>query len=283
VIAPEVAPVLFVPLITAPEDRAGPVLWFAFRGGELLVSRAGQEATVPACADLREIGIAPVRHQYLGRLNGQHCFACELPADAAPPPGLEFKTLRSLLFELDPTMSGLAGRAFQLIEWDRTHQFCGACGARTQALREERARQCTQCGLLFYPRISPVAMVLVTRGRQLLLARKPGYVPGRYTVVTGFVEAGETLEQAVARETREEVGVDVRDIRYFACQPWPFPNSLVIAFNAEYAGGELRADGVEIEDARWFDAEHLPDLPEPVHVSRQLIDATLARLKGTNT
>lgn len=267
----------------APDDISGPAYWFAFRGGELLVAHSERGVAVPWCTDLREIGIVPVRRQYLGRLDAQHCFACELAADVALPSGVGFRTLRSLLFEFDDTMIGIAGRAFQIMEWDRTHQYCGACGAQTQALREERARQCTQCGLLFYPRISPVAMVLVTRGRQLLLARKPGYAPGRYTVVTGFVEAGETLEQAVARETREEVGVEVRDIRYFACQPWPFPHSLVVAFSAEYAGGELRADGVEIEDARWFDAEHLPDLPEPVHVSRQLIDATLARLKGTHT
>jgi NAD+ diphosphatase len=122
-------------------------------------------------------------------------------------------------------------------------------------------------------------MALVTRGRQLLLTRKAGYVPGRYTVVAGFVEAGETLEHALIREVKEETGVDSSRPRYFGSQPWPFPNSLVMAFSLEYAGGEARADGVELEEARWFDIDALPDLPEAVHISRQLIDATIARLR----
>lgn len=268
----------FVPLITAPENATGPAWWFAFQGSQLLVSASPQGAAPPMCADLHELGITPVRHQYLGRFKGRHCYACQLADDAVPPAGMALKTLRALLTEFDETLIGLAGRAFQIVEWDRTHQFCGACGTPTQLKTEERARVCPGCKLLFYPRVAPVVMVLVTRGRQLLLARKPGYAPGRYTVVAGFVEPGETLEQAIARETREEVAVEVRNIRYFGSQPWPFPHSLVIAFNAEHAAGEVKADGIEIEDARWFDLDALPELPEKIHVSRQLIDATLARL-----
>ncbi len=241
----------FVPLITAPENATGPAWWFAFQGSQLLVSASPQGAAPPLCADPRELGITPVRHQYLGRYEGRHCYACQLADDAAPPAGMALKTLRALLTEFDETLIGLAGRAFQIVEWDRTHQFCGACGTPTQFKTGERARECPACKLLF---------------------------PGRYTVVAGFVEPGETLEQAIARETREEVAVEVRNIRYFGSQPWPFPHSLVIAFNAEHAAGEVKADGIEIEDARWFDLDALPELPEKIHVSRQLIDATLARL-----
>jgi NAD+ diphosphatase len=124
-----------------------------------------------------------------------------------------------------------------------------------------------------------VMMALVHRDGELLLTRKPGYALGRYTVVAGFVEAGESLEQCLAREVKEEVGVDIRNPRYFGSQPWPFPNSLVMAFSAEWAAGEVVPDPGELEDARWFPLDALPDLPETVHISRQLIDDTLARLK----
>jgi NAD+ diphosphatase len=129
-----------------------------------------------------------------------------------------------------------------------------------------------------YPRINPAVMVLVTRGSDVLLARKPGSPQGRYSALAGFVEAGESLEETVARETHEEVGVYVKDIRYFGSQSWPFPNSLMIAFTAEYAGGEMRPDGVEIEDARWFAPDQLPTIPEGISISRWLIDATTAEL-----
>lgn len=122
-------------------------------------------------------------------------------------------------------------------------------------------------------------MVLITDGaRRVLLARKGAWPPGRYSALAGFVEPGETLEQTVARETREEVGVEVQNIRYFGSQPWPFPHSLMIAFTAEYAGGEIRPDGVEIEEARWFDVDELPKLPPSISISRRLIDTIAAEL-----
>jgi len=269
----------FVPSVAAPAHIEGEAYWFAFRGNELLVMHANGKPSVPVGASVTELGVNAADAHYLGAINDKHCFSCELDPDVALPPDLTFRNLRSLFFELDDTLIGVAGRAFQIKEWDRTHRFCGACGARTQMLSSERARECARCRLICYPRISPVVMVLVRRGRELLLTRKPGYAPGRYTVVAGFVEAGETLEAAVARETAEETNVNVENIRYFACQPWPFPHSLVIAFHAQHAGGEVRPDGVELEDARWFHYQHLPDLPEPVHVSRKLIDDAVNNLK----
>jgi len=270
----------FEPGIAPPAGPGGAAYWLVFRKGELLLGPGTGLAAVPCAATPAALGLAAGRQHYLGTLDGRRCYAAEVQADAVVPAGLAPASLRATIMRGDELVSALAGRAWQILEWDRTHRFCGACGTPTEPHPQDRARQCPACGLLSYPRVTPVVMVLVTRGRELLLARKPGYVPGRYTVVTGFVEAGETLEHCMQRETLEEVGVRVKNPRYFGSQPWPFPHSLVLAYEAEYAGGELRADGVEIEDARWFDVDALPDLPEPVHVSRQLIDDTIARIRA---
>jgi NAD+ diphosphatase len=211
------------------------------------------------------------------------CYGMALPRGAALPEGLELLGMRALILEGDELAAGIAGQAFQLLEWARTHRHCGCCGQPTLPHAADRALECPDCKLVFYPRISPVMMALVYRrndkGSELLLTRKAGYAEGRYTVVAGFVEAGESLEQCLAREVKEEVGVDIRNPRYFGSQPWPFPNSLVMAFSAEWAGGEVVPDGTELEEARWFSIDALPDLPEAVHISRLLIDDTLAHLR----
>jgi len=126
--------------------------------------------------------------------------------------------------------------------------------------------------------VTPAIMILITHGRKLLLARKAAFPQGRYSALAGFVEPGEMLEDTVVRETREEVGVEIRNIRYFGSQPWPFPHSLMIAFTAEYAGGEITPDGVEIEEAHWFAADKLPHLPPSISISRRLIDTVAGRI-----
>ena len=140
----------------------------------------------------------------------------------------------------------------------------------------ELAMLCPACGLLAYPRISPAVMVLVRDGDQLLLGRSPHFKPGVFSALAGFVEPGETLEECAAREVREEVGVDIANLRYFQSQPWPFPNSLMVAFFADYAGGTITPDPNEIEEAGWFALDALPILPEPISIARRLIDAALA-------
>ena len=137
--------------------------------------------------------------------------------------------------------------------------------------------QCDQCGLSAYPRISPAVMVLVKRGRELLLARSPHFKPGVFSALAGFVEAGETLEDCAAREVKEEVGIDIGHLQYFSSQSWPFPNSLMVAFFAEYAGGEITPDPTEIEAADWFDIDELPRLPDTVSIARRLIEGALAQ------
>ena len=171
----------------------------------------------------------------------------------------------------------MAGRAFQVVQWDRTHRFCGRCGRATVHHERDRARQCPGCGLVSYPRVSPAVIVLVSRGDRFLLARNASFPGKRYSIIAGFVEAGETLETAVIREIREEVGIEVRNVAYFGSQPWPFPHSLMVGFTAEHASGEIAIDGEEIVDAGWYspDPEQLPELPNRISISRRLIDSFL--------
>ena len=168
----------------------------------------------------------------------------------------------------------VAGRAVQIVEWDRTHQFCGACAAPTVLHERVRARVCTNpaCKLEAYPRLSPAMIVAVERGEELLLARSPHFPAGIYSVLAGFVDPGESVEDAVHREVFEETAVRVANVRYFASQPWPFPNSLMLGFQADYAGGDVVPEPGEIEHAAFFHVDALPPLfPGNVSISQWLI------------
>jgi NAD+ diphosphatase len=167
-------------------------------------------------------------------------------------------------------------RAYHIAQWRRDAVFCGSCGTKNTDAPDELARLCPVCGRREYPRISPAVITLIIRddGRALLAHNKK-FAQGVYSLIAGFNEAGESLEATVAREIREEVGIDVRDIRYIASQPWPFPNSLMLGFVARHVSGEPRPDGVEIEDARWFSPDKLPKLPGNGSVSRYLINSWL--------
>jgi NAD+ diphosphatase len=192
------------------------------------------------------------------------------------PSGAEAFGLRALHDLVAADVFGAAARGHQLLHWRRTHRFCGCCGAATERHAVERAMRCPACGHLAFPRINPVVITRVTRGREILLARRASGANAFFSLVAGFVEAGETLEQAAEREVREEVGVRVRNLRYVASQPWPFPNNLMLGFAADYDGGEVRPDGEEIAEAGWFAPERLPALPGPISISRRLIDAHVA-------
>ncbi len=268
----------YIPLLTPPEQQTEPALWFIFQRREMLVPTVADKPELPCCADLAEHGLKPLRRQYLGTYNGRHCYTVEIDASNPAPEGWAALGLRELFGHFEETLAALSGRAYQIMDWDRNHQFCSRCGTPTEQRRNERAHACANCGRVSYPPISPAIMVLVTRGRELLLARKAEWAEGRYSALAGFVEPGEMLEQTVARETREEVGVEITSIRYFGSQPWPFPHSLMIAFTAEYAGGDVKPDGVEIHEARWFDVSELPKLPPGISISRRLIDTVSAQI-----
>ena len=255
-------------------------LCFAFQQTLLLVAQAPPGAQLPAHAHLSGLGARPLRRLYLGTLGARACYAFEYGADTPAPPGLLWQGLRALYGRLDDDLFALAGRALQYVDWDRTHQYCGRCGTPTQHRRNERARECPACDLIVYPRIAPAVMCLIRRGRSILLARSPRFAPGMYSALAGFVEPGESLEQCLAREVLEETGIRIANARYFASQPWPFPHSLMIAFLADYAGGEIRPAPDEIEDAQWFDIDALPKLPNRISIARRLIDGAVAEMRA---
>jgi len=164
-------------------------------------------------------------------------------------------------------------RSYHIAQWRNNSRFCGSCGtANIDAGNGEYARQCPACKRMEFPRISPAVITIVVNHKdEALLAHNRNFAPGLYSLIAGFNEAGESLEATVAREIREEVNLEVKDIRYIRSQPWPFPNSLMLGFTARYNGGDLRPDGAEIEDAKWFTRENLPTLPGNGSVSRYLI------------
>ena len=240
----------FVPGVHAPADHTGESLYFAFRDDRLLVQLDTRCARVPWATRLGDVGLEPAGQHYLGRTadrdgdprGGRHCFAVDVDVEAEAPDGLSFQGLRRLFGLVDDETFSVAGRAFQIVNWDRTHRFCGRCGTATRHHDKDRARQCPECGLISYPRVSPAIITLVSRGDEFLLARNASFPGKRYSILAGFVEAGETLEETVIREIREEVGLEVEKVTYFGSQPWPFPHSLMIGFTAEHASGDIDID-----------------------------------------
>jgi NAD+ diphosphatase len=230
------------------------------------------------CADPRELGLAEDTRHYLGTYEGQHVYAVELVPDAPAPDTVEFEGLRNLFNVVDEPLAVLAGRAYQIKEWDLNHRFCGRCGGPTQMRGNERGRVCRACRRTTYPPISPAIMVLIKRERELLLLRRKGAEATRFAALAGFVEPGEELEDTCRRESMEEVNVRIKNLHYFGSQPWPFPHSLMVAFTADYEGGEVKPDGVEIEEARWFDAAELLERPPSLSIGRRLIQTVAGKL-----
>ncbi|WP_434771789.1 NAD(+) diphosphatase [Pseudomonas entomophila] len=228
---------------------------------------------------LKRQGLDVLCEHGLGHLDGQPLFLLEL-RDTASVPGHRWQGLRAFMLEGDYTVYQVLGYAAQIGTWAREHRFCGSCGQPTTQVRWERAMHCPVCDLRSYPRISPSMIVLVTRGDEVLLARSPRFVTGVYSTLAGFAEPGESAEDCLVREVREEVAVSVRNIRYVGSQCWPFPHSMMLGFHAEYAGGEIVMQPEEIEDARWFSIHDLPPLPATRSIARHLIDLYVAQRSG---
>ena len=263
----------FISSVVPPSQQSEPAWWFVFKNDELLVQLNADAAQIPYLSDLAQVHLIPIRTQYLGMLDGKHCYTTEVDAQTLEiPDGMAFRGLRALFEMMPEEVFWLAARAFQIMDWDRTHQYCSKCGHSTQIVPGDRAKVCPACGLTMYPRVAPAIIVAVVKDRQLLLAHASRFPKGLYSVIAGFVEPGETFEECVRREVKEEVGIEVNNIQYFRSQPWPFPHSLMVAFTATYAGGEIQVDGVEVTDAAWFTADNLPHGPMRISVARKLID-----------
>jgi NAD+ diphosphatase len=262
-----------------PRDSA---LLFLARGLDLLVKEPepGGAPAIPTGAAFPELAAGA---HYLGALDGQDCYAAALPDDFTPPAGYKKVLARTLYKQVDEARFAVVGRSLSIVEWDVTHRFCGRCGTPTQLVPGERARRCPVDHTPFYPRIAPAIIVLVTRGDTMLLGRNATFPEPMFSTLAGFVDPGESLEECVAREVKEEVGIDVQDIRYFGSQPWPFGRSLMVGFTAEYAGGDIVVDPKEIAEAHWFTPDNLPRIPPRLSIARQLIDAFVEKVKGARS
>lgn len=193
--------------------------------------------------------------------------------DQRLPKSFQFKSLRDVLGTLALPIAKDASVGAQFINWSSANKFCGHCGKKLTITKNEIAKNCNSCERNIYPQLSPVIITLIKRGRQILLVK--GVAPKKYySCVAGFVEPGEALEESLRREVQEEVGIEVKNIKYFGSQPWPFPNNLMVGFTAEWIAGDIKVDGTEITDAQWFDRDQLPeDLPPRSSISRMMIEA----------
>ena len=262
----------YVPAVNPAPGTGGPGYWFAFSQGRLLLTSKDGKPDVPFVPNLEELGLHPLRTQYLGTLELKPCYSAEIAPEAGPPGGAILNDLRSTYGLVDEDVYLLAGRALQIVTWDQTHQYCGRCGGKTEDLAGERAKKCPACGHIAYPRLSPAVITAVVKGDEILLAHYAGRRGNMYTIIAGFVEPGETLEECLIREVYEEVGVRVKNPRYLASQPWPFPNSLMIGFTAEWESGEICVDGKELSEAAWFRVDSLPEIPPRWTIARDIID-----------
>lgn len=262
------------------DEDAHQAWWFAFRGDEILVYLEPGAARIPRRADTSQYRWQVRRELYLGRLNGLGTWAVELPREVSPPPGMSLLGLRALFGQVDERLYAVAGRAAQLVAWDRDHQFCGRCGTPTLPVAGERARRCPACGATAFPRLSPAIIVLIERGDRVLLARGRGMPAGRFGIVAGFVEPGESLEEAVQREVWEETGLRIDGITYFGSQAWPFPHAIMIGFTARHASGEIQLLDGELATAGWYGLDDLPTVPTKMSIARRLLDAWADRQGG---
>jgi len=265
--------------VEAPDgvrEQAG--MWFVVSQSSVLVEAGDAGLTLPRAVHPRDFGIEVDHEHFLGFLDGTPVWAAGLDRPFDEMELLRPESLFGLFPHVEEHLWVLAGRAVQITEWHRTHRYCGRCGEQTETAPGERARRCPGCGLLCFPRLSPAVITLVEKGDEVLLARGRTFGPNpMYSILAGFVEPGETLEEAVEREIKEEVGVDVTDIRYQSSQPWPFPNSLMLGFTAKWAGGDIVCDPTEIVEANWYRADDLPNIPGRLSIARRLIDQWLER------
>lgn len=256
---------------TITEYQEEPYYWFLFQKDNILLRKTDNGYRIPNSNDFYPKDLIK-KSFYIGSISKNSCYASRLPETKEIQQDLAAFSLRSAFIEIGDVFFQIAGRALQIINWDENNRFCGKCGEKTETKNDEHAKVCPRCGLFFYPRLSPAIIVAIVKDGKILLAKNKNSATGFYSVLAGFVEAGESLEECVRREVREEVGIEIKNIRYFGSQPWPFPHSLMIGFTAEYDKGDIVLQESEIEHADWFGIDDVPQIPGRISISRRLID-----------
>lgn len=266
-------------MLTSSQQKA-PEYWFIFQNEQLLLLAHANENKLPEHSAISLLEPSFIRHYKIGVFNHVHCYCAELAPQIPLSPEFNLVPLRKAFEILGPNWFVTAAKAYSIINWDKNHHFCGRCGNITIPHSENFVRICSHCKLEMYPRISPSVIVLIKNQDKILMSRSPHFTPGAYGLIAGFVEAGESLEDAVHREVKEEVSLKIKNLRYFGSQPWPFPDSLMIGFTADYAAGEIIIDTREIETAGWYRYDNLPGRPSSMSIARKLIDHFIAEQAG---
>jgi NAD+ diphosphatase len=257
-------------------EHTTPRGWFVFRERSLLLIEHEGGLRLPHRHEVESFLDAATIDVELKAGDARPARLIDLSADHVPCSPFVARGIREL-YAIDEALFMEAGRAIQLLEWRRDHRFCGRCGTPTLPSAEHTALECPSCGLLAFPRIAPAVIVAVEKDGTLLLAQSTRFRGGFFSVLAGFVEPGETLEETVHREIREEVGITVGDVRYFGSQSWPFPHSLMIGFTAKWVSGDIVVELSEIVEAAWYASDALPKIPPRISIARALIDDFLTR------
>jgi len=258
---------------------AGRAYYFGYHDNHILWSGSDRSPVPLTGEEWQGGGFGDLPRYYFGSYRGLPCYAVACESRVEAPPGSEWIALRQVLIDGDDELFLIAGRGRQILEFHRTHRYCGLCGRPNREHDKEIALYCPECKHTCYPRVSPCIIVLVTRGEELLLARSARFPTAMYSTLAGFIEAGETIEQAVHREVLEEAGVRIRDLRYYASQAWPFPHQLMIGFHALHDSGDITLDDEEIVDAQWWHYTALPQTPPRSAMSGMLIASFIERVK----
>lgn len=260
----------FIPHIEPLNKSCEEDIWFVFKGDKLMVKKIDGKIKFPNAKDVNNLELRDTH--CIGTLDNKNCFCAVVNEEDDINQNIEFESLRNISMHLDKDLFSVCARAFSVILWDRNNKFCGRCGSSTENKTDERAKVCPRCGAIIYPRISPAVIMAIVKGNEILLAHNKNFPGNMYSVLAGFVDAGEAFEQCVKREVYEEVGIKVKNIKYFNSQPWPFPDSLMVGFTAEYDSGVIEPDGNEIEMAGWFSKDNLPKIPLKGTIARELIE-----------
>ena len=242
---------------------------FVFYEGQLIVKFNANEINIPRRREIEELGLTINKEYCFGEFNIGKCYIVECEDIKRLPMNFQIISLYQLGQIVDEEIFLIAGRANHLLNWDNSHKYCSRCGSPNINKEDERAKVCTKCGTVTYPVICPAIIVAITRGDEILLAHNKNFEDNMYSIIAGFVDAGEDLESTVKREVLEEVGIKIKNIKYYGNQTWAFPNSLMIGFFAEYESGEIKVDGKEILDAAWFKKDNLPNLPKKMSIARK--------------